>query len=258
MSVYRQPVSRQEAERIADEYVALTARLYNQRLLSHPFMRGLEQGTVSNDQLKKFIQNWYTFALEVNTAASTIYHRYISFYKTHPELEDLITSTISEEFSEPGPGGHIRTMQRLGEAAGLTREEMAAARLIPEARAWVDFQVRLLTEGTLAEAATDFICEGEFGRFAEVFFKALTARYNYSPRSSQYFKDHYEADAAGRAAPPNRPGASHGERGRKLLVTLLEEGLVEERTGWGLDYTFEITVDMFALLLDGVMRRYPD
>ena len=104
MSVYRQPVGRQEAERIGNEYVTLAARLYDQRLLSHPFMRGLERGTVSNDQLRMFIQNWYTFALEVNTAASTVYHRFISFYKTHPEMEDLITSTISEEFSEPGPG----------------------------------------------------------------------------------------------------------------------------------------------------------
>lgn len=257
MSVYRHPVSHPEAERIADEYVALAARLYDQRLLAHPFMRGLEQGAASNDQLKKFIQNWYTFALEVNTAASTIYHRYVSFYKTHPELEDLITSTISEEFSEPGPSGHIRVMQRLGEAAGLSRDEMASAKLIPEARAWVDFQVRLLTEGTLAEAAADFICEGEFGRFAEVFFRALTSRYNFTARSGQYFRDHYEADTIGRKG-PSRPGASHGERGRKLLVTLLEEGLVEERTGWGLDYTVEIIVSMFELLLDGIVRRYPD
>ncbi len=46
---------------------------------------------------------------------------------------------------------------------------MVAARLIPEARAWVDFHMRLLTEGTLAEAAADFICEGEFGHFAKIF-----------------------------------------------------------------------------------------
>jgi pyrroloquinoline quinone (PQQ) biosynthesis protein C len=257
MSTYRPAVSRSEAERIAEEYVALANRLYSQRLLAHPFMRSLQQGTVSNCRLKMFVRNWYTFAQEVNTAASTIYHRFISFYKTHPQMEELITTTISEEFSQPGPGGHIRMMQRLGEAAGLTRDEMVSAMLIPEARAWVDFQVRLLTEGSLAEAAADFICEGEFGHFAKVFFEALTTRYNYTTRSSQYFQDHFEADAVGTKG-ESSTSLSHGARGKALLVTLLEEGLVEERTGWGVAYTIDITVAMFALLLDGIIRRYPD
>src|SRR4051794_13631919 len=110
MSTFRPPVSRSEAERIADEYIALTNQLYRQRLTAHPFMRSLQGGSISNGQLRMFIKNWYTFALEVNTAASTLYHRFISFYKTHPEMEDLVTATISEEFSEPGPGGHIRIM----------------------------------------------------------------------------------------------------------------------------------------------------
>jgi pyrroloquinoline quinone (PQQ) biosynthesis protein C len=257
MSTYRPPVSRSEAERIADDYIALANRLYRQRLLGHPFMRSLQGGSISNDQLRMFIKNWYTFALEVNTAASTIYHRFISFYKTHPEMEDLVTATISEEFSEPGPGGHIRIMQRLGEAAGLTHDELVTARLIPEARAWVDFQVRLLTEGTLAEAAADFICEGEFGHFAKIFFEALTTRYNFTSHSGQYFREHYEADVAGKER-RHGPRDSHGDRARSLLITLLEEGLVEERAGWGVEYTIDITVAMFELLLDGIVRRYPD
>ncbi|MGH9932325.1 MAG: iron-containing redox enzyme family protein, partial [Pyrinomonadaceae bacterium] len=227
------------------------------RLLSHPFMRALAAGAASEATLKLFIQNWYTFALEVNTAASTVYHRFISFYKTHPVMEDLLTATIAEEFSRPGPGGHIRIMQRVGEAAGLTREELAAAQLIPGARAWVDFQVRLLTEGTLAEVAADFICEGEFGHFAKVFFEALTKQYDFTASSSQYFQDHFEADAKGKASNAV-PVLSHGERGKALLVTLLEEGLVEERTGWGLDYTIFITVAMFELLLDGINRGAGD
>lgn len=257
MSNYRPAVDHFEAERIADGYVSIARSLYQQRLLDHPFMRSLKDGSLSNGQLTLFIQNWYTFALEVNTSASTLYHRFISFYKTHPVMENLITATIAEEFSQPGPGGHIRIMQRVGEAVGLSREELAEAPLIPEARAWVDFQVRLLTEGTLAEAAVDFICEGEFGHFAKVFFEALTTRYNFTTRSSQYFEDHFEADAKGNKG-QKEAALSHGERGKALLVTLLEEGLAEERAGWGLDYTVNITIAMFELLLDGVLRRCPD
>lgn len=252
MSTIRPAVSHEEAERLANEYVAFARRLYEERLFNHPFMLSLQNGTVTEHQLRGFMLNWYTFALEVNTAASTIYHRFISFFKTHRRLEDLITSTIAEEFSEPGPGGHIRTMQRVGEATGLTVDEMAAAHLIPEARAWIDFHVRLLTEGTLAEAAADFICEGEFGHFAKIFFEALTNRYNFTRQSADYFREHHEADAVG------KPGQlSHGERGKGLLQALLEEGLAEERTGWGIEYTIDITVAMFELLLDGIVRRYP-
>ncbi|HEY7910542.1 MAG TPA: hypothetical protein VIG62_01420 [Blastocatellia bacterium] len=252
MSIIRPRVSRAQAEALVSEYTGLASRLYKERLFEHPFTVGLQNGKIPDHQLRGWLQNWYTFALEVNTASSTIYHRFISFFKMHPELEDLMTSTIAEEFSVPGPGGHIRTVQLAGQAVGLTPDEMINARLVPEARAWVDFHVRLLTEGTLAEAAADYICEGEFGHFAKIYHDALTTRYGFTRKSAGYFKDHFESDAVGKA---DRP--SHGDRGRAIMITLLEEGLVEERAGWGIEYTIDITVSMFELLLDGIMKRYP-
>jgi pyrroloquinoline quinone (PQQ) biosynthesis protein C len=252
MSSIRPPVSRSQAEASVTEYTALAKKLYEERLFSHPFMLGLQNGTTPDHQLRGWLQNWYTFALEVNTASSTIYHRFVSFFKMHPQLEELMTTTIAEEFSQPGPGGHIRTVERAGAAAGLTPDEMISARLVPEARAWVDFHVRLLTEGTLAEAAADYICEGEFGHFAKIYHDALTTRYGFTRKSAGYFKDHFESDAVSKA---DRP--SHGDRGRAILTTLFEEGLVEERAGWGIEYTIDITVSMFELLLDGIVRRYP-
>jgi pyrroloquinoline quinone (PQQ) biosynthesis protein C len=236
---------------LVTEYTALARKLYHERLFSHPFTVGLQQGTLPDHQLRGFLQNWYTFALEVNTASATVYHRFVSFFKTHSALEELITATIAEEFNTPGPGGHIRTVQRAGEALGLRADEMISARLIPEARAWVDFHVRLLSEGTLAEAAADYICEGEFGHFAKIYFEALTSRYGHTRQSASYFSDHFQSDAVGK---PNMP--SHGDRGRAILMTLLEEGIAEERTGWGIEYTIDITVSMFELLLDGILKRY--
>jgi pyrroloquinoline quinone (PQQ) biosynthesis protein C len=246
-------MSAAEAREAVQEYTAFARMLYQERLFEHPFMKGLKEGRTPEHQLKAFIRNWYTFALEVNTATATVYHRHISFFKTHQELENLFTATIAEEFSRPGAGGHIRIMQRVGEAAGLSAREMIEAQLIPEARAWVDFQVRLLSEGTLAEIAADFICEGAFGDFARIFFEALISKYKFSPQSSAYFSEHYESDAVGQG-----PGnLSHGERGQALLSTLLQEGLAAERAGWGISYTIDITVAMFELLLDGIIRRYP-
>jgi pyrroloquinoline quinone (PQQ) biosynthesis protein C len=252
MSTFIAPLNADEAEKVVQEKTALAKRLYQQRLFEHPFMLGLKEGSTPDYQLKAFIKNWYTFALEVNTATATVYHRHVSFFKTHRELEDMFISTIAEEFTVPGPGGHIRMMQRVGEAAGLSARELIAAPLIPEARAWVDFQVRLLTEGTLAEIASDFICEGEFGHFAGIFFEALVSKYKFSPRSSEYFSEHYESDAAGKGS----GNSSHGERGQALLQALLREGLATERAGWGITYTIDITVAMFELLLDGIVRRH--
>ena len=252
MSTFIAPLSAGEAEKVVQEKTALAKRLYQQRLFEHPFMLGLKEGRTPDNQLKAFIRNWYTFALEVNTATATVYHRHVSFFKTHRELENMFMSTIAEEFTVPGPGGHIRMMQRVGEAAGLSARELIEAPLIPEARAWVDFQVRLLTEGTLAEIASDFICEGEFGHFAGIFFQALVSKYNFSPRSSEYFSEHFESDAVGKGPDTS----SHGERGQTLLRTLLREGLAAERAGWGITYTIDITVAMFELLLDGVVRRH--
>lgn len=251
MSLIQPPVNAARAQELISYYTDLARRLYQERLFSHPLTVGLQNGTTSDVQLRGWLQNWYTFALEVNTASSTVYHRFISFFKTHPALEDLVTASIAEEFALPGPGGHIRTVQMAGEAVGLTRDEMVNARLIPEARAWTDFHVRLLTEGTLAEVAADYICEGEFGHFAKIYHDALTTRYGFTPKSATYFKDHFESDAIGKEGRP-----SHGDRGRAILTTLLEEGLAEERTGWGVEYTIEITVAMFELLLDGIIRHY--
>lgn len=245
MSTIRTAVNREEAAHIANDYVALARRLYQERLFNHPLVLGMQKGTTPDHQIKGFLKDWYTFSKEVNTAASTVYHRYISFFKTHPQLAKLMTVIIAEELNEPGPVG-------AGEAVGLTIDEMVHAHLIPEARAWVDFHVRLLTEGTLAEAAADFICEGEFGHFAKLLFEVLTTRYSFTPKSAEYFREHYEADAVGGNDMP-----SHGERGKLMIQTLLEEGLFEERTGWGVEYTIDITVSMFELLLDGIIRRYP-
>lgn len=245
MSTIRPAVPQEEAEQIAETYVLYARELYQKHLFSHPMILGLQAGTTPHEQIKGFLKDWYTFSKEVNTAASTVYHRYFSWFKTHPRLAKMMTRIIAEELNEPGP-------VRAGEAVGLTLDDMVHARLIPEARAWVDFQGRLLVEGTLAEAAADFICEGEFGHFAKLLFDVLTTRYGFTPRSAEYFKEHYEADAVGYDDLP-----SHGDRGKLLLQALLAEGMVEERTGWGVEYTIEITVLMFKLLLDGVVRQYP-
>ncbi len=252
MSTIRPAVSAEEAMRIANDYEEMAYRLYEERLFNHPLILGMKEGTTPDHQIKGFLLNWYTFAQEVNTAASTIYHRFISWFKVHRELEELTLDVIAEEFNQPGPGGHIRTVQRTCEAAGLTLDEIVHAKLVPEARAWVDFHVRLLTEGTLAETAADFICEGAFGHFAKILFEVLTTRYGFTRQSADYFREHYEADAVG-----TEDKLSHGKRGTLMLQALLQEGMLEERTGWGVEYTIDITVSMFELLLDGILRRYP-
>lgn len=89
MSTIRPAVSAEEARRIAKGYEEMAYRLYEERLFNHPLILGMKEGTTPDHQIKGFLLNWYTFAQEVNTAASTTYHRFISWFKVHRALEEL-------------------------------------------------------------------------------------------------------------------------------------------------------------------------
>jgi hypothetical protein len=67
MSIIRPRVSRAQAEALVSEYTGLASRLYKERLFEHPFTVGLQNGKIPDHQLRGWLQNWYTFALEVNT-----------------------------------------------------------------------------------------------------------------------------------------------------------------------------------------------
>src|SRR5713226_1395786 len=219
---------------------------YDREIKRHPFFQELRAGKLSRKCLQGWIENWYTFALEVNTGMATIYHHFVGFFKRHPELEDLIAQKIGEEFTTPALGGHARMLVPLGRALSVEPHEMIEAQLIPEARGLVDFFVRSWIDVPLAECFAIHLEEEIFGYISQDFRTSLPKHYGLSKEDIKYFRVHEEADLS----------EEHGGTNQLILQKALEDGYGNERAGWPLEYCACISVEMVANFYDGVYRRY--
>ena len=218
---------------------------YEREVKNQPFFKELRAGTLSWEQLRGWIKNWYAFALEVNTGMATVYHQFVGFFKRHPECEDLIAQKIGEEFTTPALGGHARMLLPLGKALGVEPHEMIEAELIPEARGLVDFFVRSWIDIPLAECFAIHLEEEIFGFVSQDFRASLVAHYGLSQEDINYFRVHEEADLG-----------EHASANQIILQKALEDGYGNERAGWPLEYCARISVEMIAHFYDGVYRKY--
>ena len=109
----------QEAKQKAEAIRKVILDTYHREVQPSPFFTDLRAGTLSRPRLQGWIKNWYSFALEVNTGMATVYHQFVGFFKSHPELENRIAQKIGEEFTTPAIGGHARMLPILGKALGV-------------------------------------------------------------------------------------------------------------------------------------------
>ncbi|HEY8694168.1 MAG TPA: iron-containing redox enzyme family protein [Chloroflexota bacterium] len=240
-----------EARARVDQIERLIERRYREKVFGHPFVQELSAGRLPRKKLVGFVANWFTYAWEVNTAIAASYHKNLWFLKRHMDVHDLVTDKIGDELVNPGPGGHIKLVIKLGEALGLSYQALAEQRLLPEARANLDMAVRLLNEGPYAESIAFLMKEKQFGTLAQKFFQALTTHYGLSADQAEYFDVHHAADLE-----EHEGVMAHGQSSAYTLEVILRDGYQPERPGWDLDYAAELGVDAMALLLDGVYRRY--
>ncbi len=255
MSATPPPVERLSpaaAEARVNELRALAQQLYREKLLDHPFTHALRDGTLSRERIRGFLLNHWTFSLEINTAKSYAYHRFLPFLKRRPDLYDLVVEQLVDELAHPGPGGHIRIQIPLLAAFGLTEQEAAEAILIPEARAMVDSRVRLYLEGPMAETFTAGLTEGSIGQWFGIWYHALTTRYGLTPEQAAYFDVHHEADTM-----EHESGRAHALGNAYVVQVCLEEGYRPERPGYTLESSVRLAADLWELFLDGLLRRYP-
>lgn len=226
-------------------------RLFGERVIRHRFTRELSEGKLPREKFIGFLKNWYTFAVEINTTKAAMVDRYLPFLKRYPESYDLLTEHVADEFSHPGRGGHTKMFLPLLEPLGLKIEDLVGAKLIPEGRALVDVRCRLLHIGPMAEAWAASLTEGPLGDWLGLCGKALEKHYGLTSEQAIYFSEHYKADTQ-----EHEGGImAHGLFNAYLLQKLLEDGYRPERPGFDLDYCVELSVDLYALLLDGVCAR---
>jgi pyrroloquinoline quinone (PQQ) biosynthesis protein C len=242
----------EEAQALVERLRRIGSEGFERQVFAHRYMQELMAGTLPLSKLKGFFLNWYRFALEINTVKSEAYNHWLAFLERHPDCYDLFTMQIADELIHPGPGGHVKMLYIAGEGVGLSREDLVEAMLIPEARALVDCRIRLWREGPFAEAVASSMTEGPIGIWMGMMHEALTTHYGISEYHAQYFSKHYEADTQ-----EHEEGVmAHVDGNAFLLTQLLLDGYRPERPSWNLEYTTQLSVDLYEMFLDGLYKRY--
>jgi pyrroloquinoline quinone (PQQ) biosynthesis protein C len=244
-------ISAEEAHGCVEHLRQRACQLFQERVVKHRFTQELCEGSLPKEKFIGFLKNWYTFAVEINTTKAAMVDRYLPFLKRHSECYDLLTEHVADEFSHPGRGGHVKMFIPVAEAFGLQTKDLVEHKLIPEARALVDVRCQLLQKGPMAEAWAASLSEGPLGEWLGLIGRALEKHYGLTPEQAIYFSEHYKADTQ-----EHEEGImAHGMFNAYLLLKLLEDGYRPERPGFDLDYSVELSIDLYRLFLDGVYAR---
>jgi pyrroloquinoline quinone (PQQ) biosynthesis protein C len=239
-------------DRRIGELALLANRLFDEKVVGHRFIREMRAGTLPLEAIKEFMISYYNFIRDFTPLVPGLLYRFLPFLKRHPEIERTLMGLTVEELGRPGPGGHIKLFDDLLGYFGVTPAEALDWELIPEARAYVDFTVRVAREAPWVELWSWFLIEEPYGRdLMPAFHQALSRHYGFNPAQLVYFQTHHEADTQ-----EHEEGMAHGEMNKYFLRVALEEGYVEERPGWGMERTTKMACEMFGLLLDGHCKKY--
>jgi pyrroloquinoline quinone (PQQ) biosynthesis protein C len=233
-----------EAKATVDELYRKGAARWEERVTRSPFMQQLIQGKLPLDTMRLFFKNWGAWTIEINTLTACSYHRFLPFFKRHRDLMAPLGEKIADEFMHPKPPGHYLVMMETAKAFGLTEEEVFTQPLLSEFRAKVDFARSILYEGSAAEWYSTVTTEERIGYWAGDWFKALTIHYGFTKEQAVYFSTHHEADLE-----EHEEGVmGHGQFNRMVLQRLLEDGMAEERTTYGMEYCAMTSVDLHAVM----------
>ncbi len=239
-----------DAKAFVDEFYKMVAKRWQERVTDSPFMRKLRSGTLSQKALQLFFRNWGSFTIEINTLEAASYHKHIAFFRKHRDLMGLMAQKLADELIHPKPPGHIHVVLETAKALGITENEIFLSPMLAEFRAHIDFKRALVWEGTVAEFYAAGATEEQFGYWSAEFFKALTTHYGLTPEQAIYFSTHEEADLR-----EHEGGVmGHGSFRRMVLQRLLEDGMAEVRPGYSLEYCGMTSVDLYAVMLDAVMK----
>ena len=200
------------------------ARPLYEKWLELPFFRDLERGALTRERLSSWLGNWYAHVQECDIHRPVLWERHHYIVARYPQLEEIVTERGGKPLNYPYPGGQVRSLRKLGEALGLSHEDLLAARVRPQTHHLNVFLKALFMEGTLAEFAAQLIGEEYFLQFCERFHRGLSqAPLNLQGDALDYFK--YWPDCL---------LMQYGSPGRFLLRSLFEKGLVEERPNFGI------------------------
>jgi len=247
-----QKLSSEVAKAAVDDLYNKVAKRWEQKVTHGEFMTSLATGQLPRGAIKAFYRNWGAYVIEINTIVASTYQKHLSFFKKHRDLMAPLGEKIADEFIHPKPPGHYLVMLTTARALGLSEDEIFLQPLLPLFRGKIDFIRGLLYEGTVAEWWSAVTTEEMIGYWSKDFRAALTKKYGFSDQEATYFGTHEEADLA-----EHEEGVmAHGSFNRAVLQRLLEDGMAEERTGYGMEYCASTSVDLHAQMLRAGLEEY--
>jgi pyrroloquinoline quinone (PQQ) biosynthesis protein C len=224
---------------------------WDKKVTQAKFMKELSEGDLPLDVMKLFWKNWYVFVSEINPLIGSTYQKHGWFFKQHADLYAAFSGKVADEVMSPRPPGHILIVMEQGKEFGLTEQEMIHCHMLPECRALLEWFRGLLYEGTMVEWWAALAPEELMGHWSKECRKALTEKYGFKPKGTEYFRVHQEADLE-----THEQGIiGHGELNRLALQRLLEEGHAMFRPGFDLEYCNLTTVDYLAMFFDGAYKH---
>ncbi len=245
------PVSTEEAQQWAEGWVERWNKLAQEIIHSHPFMTKLQKGQLTREGVRQFTENWYQWVRTIGMSGAGLYHRHLTVFKHHPDLDAHVLDRIAQELVRPVKAGHGRALEALFPALGIESVQRQIPNLIPEMTGFIAFIRRLHLEGTFAEVHS---CQfgPNIAAFARSWVDALTKHHGVPPDATLYWRDYCDFNTR------STGGGILGTRQENLYVLrrIKELGLVEERPGWGMEYTAEMSLRMWELFLKGCNKAF--
>ena len=253
-------MSPSEARAYVDYLYEKMYELWKEKIYNGPFMTGLRQGTLPMGAIRRFFKNWGRFSLEVNGLNAVSYYTHLPFFVRHFDLLGPFCAKIADELISPRPPGHVLVLLKTAEAMGLDRKEVLEDPFLPEARALNDFTHKIFMDGSLIELWGLHVFEESLAHWSGEWFKALTTRYGFSKEQAVYFSTHEEADAETHAlGDKGEEALGHGAFNRMVLQRALEEGKIEFRAGYSMEYCALTMIHLQAEMKRAAMENpYPE
>lgn len=242
------PMSQEEAKRYVEELYRKMHERWKEKVSQSLFMKRLQEGSLPMEAIRLYYRNWAAFVLTINTLGLAVYYKQIDILKKDLKLMALFASKLVDEFGKPKPPGHILVLVQTGRALGLTEKEVLESPQLPAARALGDFHKVVVWDGGIGDYWASVVWEEAMGYFSQDWREALMKKYKLNLDEVVYYTTHFEADLK-----EHEGTASHASIVKSVLQYLLENGYVDERVGFGLEYCAVTPVDLNAVMLQGVL-----
>lgn len=252
-------LSREDSKAYVDHLYNRMYEHWKEKILQSPFMTQLRVGKLPMPVIRQFFKNWGRFSLEVNGLNAVSYYLHLPFFVHHFDLLAPFCAKVADELISPKPPGHVLVLLQTGEAMGLSRKEILEDPFLPEARALNDFSHKIFFDGSITELWGLHVFEESLSHWSGEWFTALTTHYGFNREQAVYFAAHEHADMKSHPLGESKTEAmGHGPFNRMILQRCLEDGRVESRAGYSMEYCALTMIDLHAQMKRAAMENpYP-